>query len=45
MTKRGSYQSEGAHFWSACGKGVLENIMPVSGGDKFNVTCIEEAVC
>ncbi len=26
-------------------KGVLENIMGVSGGDEFNVICIEEAVC
>ncbi len=26
-------------------KGVLENIMAVSGGDEFNVICIEEAVC
>ncbi len=25
--------------------GVLENIMAVSGGDEFNVICIEEAVC
>ncbi len=26
-------------------KGVLENIMAVSGGDESNVICIEEAVC
>ncbi len=26
-------------------KGVLENIMAVSGGDEFNVICIEETVC
>ncbi len=25
-------------------QGVLENIMAVSGGDEFNVICIEEAV-
>ncbi len=30
---------------SAAVKGVLENIMAVSGGDEFNVICIEEAVC
>ncbi len=30
---------------SAAVKGVLENIMTVSGGDEFNVICIEEAVC
>ncbi len=30
---------------SAAAKGVLENIMAVSGGDEFNVICIEEAVC
>ncbi len=26
-------------------EGVLENIMAVSGGDEFDVICIEEAVC
>ncbi len=26
-------------------KGVLKNIMAVSGGDEFDVICIEEAVC
>ncbi len=26
-------------------QGVLENIMAVTGGDEFDVTCIEEAVC
>ncbi len=26
-------------------KGVLENIMAVSGGDEFDAICIEEAVC
>ncbi len=26
-------------------KGVLENIVAVSGGDEFNGICIEEAVC
>ncbi len=26
-------------------KGVLENIMAISGGDKFDVIRIEEAVC
>ncbi len=30
---------------NAAVKGVLENIMAVSGGDEFNVICIEEAVC
>ncbi len=30
---------------SAAVKGVLENIMAVSGCDEFNVICIEEAVC
>ncbi len=30
---------------SAAVKGVLENIMAVSGGDELNVICIEEAVC
>ncbi len=30
---------------SAAVKGTLENIMAVSGGDEFNVICIEEAVC
>ncbi len=30
---------------SAAVKGVLENNMAVSGGDEFNVICIEEAVC
>ncbi len=30
---------------SAAVKGVLENIMADSGGDEFNVICIEEAVC
>ncbi len=30
---------------SAAVKGVLENIMEVSGGDEFNAICIEEAVC
>ncbi len=30
---------------SAAVKGVLENIIVVSGGDEFNVICIEEAVC
>ncbi len=30
---------------SAAVKGVLENIMAVSGGDEFNVICIEETVC
>ncbi len=26
-------------------KGVLDNIMAVSGGDEFDAICIEEAVC
>ncbi len=26
-------------------KGVLKNIVAVSGGDEFHVICIEEAVC
>ncbi len=30
---------------SAATKGVLKNIMAVSGGDEFDVICIEEAVC
>ncbi len=30
---------------SAAVKGVLDNIMTVSGGDESNVICIEEAVC
>ncbi len=30
---------------SAAVLGVLENIMAVTGGDEFNVICIEEAVC
>ncbi len=28
---------------SAAVKGVLENVMAVSGGDEFNVICIEQA--
>ncbi len=30
---------------SAAVEGVLDDIMAVSGGDEFNVICIEEAVC
>ncbi len=30
---------------TAAVKGILENIMAVSGGNEFNVICIEEAVC
>ncbi len=30
----------GADVW-----GIFENIMAVSGGDEFDVICIEEAVC
>ncbi len=26
-------------------KGVLENTMAISGGDEFDVICIEEAAC
>ncbi len=30
---------------SAAVKGVLENIVAISGGDELNVICIEETVC
>ncbi len=30
----------GAHV-----KGVLENIMEISGGHEFDIICIEDAVC
>ncbi len=32
-------------IFGPAGAAVLENVMAVSGGDEFNVICIEEAVC
>ncbi len=54
MTDWGSYQCEVLAFVGVevqfpmsgpAGANVLENIMAISGGNEFDVICIEEAVC